>query len=296
MIQSSDSIRSEMRLAVAAALTSAVFWGLIWYPFRVLAAWGIGGAEASFAAYAVALLVALLVFRRSFVATPSWGLLALGISAGLTNVGFVWATIHGDVLRVVLLFYTLPVWTVIFARVFLGEKIGGAALVVSAAALAGAVTMLWDPSSGWPLPRDAAEWVGLGAGIGFALSNVLYRVTMGERAATRLVYVLAGCVLVGILGAFSDARPVHVLAADLPWALSMLALLGALLVLINLVAQYGIERLPANRVPVIFLSELIVTAGSSWLLVNERLGAKEIAGAVLIATAGLLSARTHASA
>ena len=44
-------------------------------------------------------------------------------------------------------------------------------------ALAGAAVMLWQPQMGWPLPRSAAEWLGLSAGAMFALSNVLIRKT-----------------------------------------------------------------------------------------------------------------------
>ena len=51
-------------------------------------------------------------------------LAAIGLSAGFANIGFTYAVIYGEVMRVVLLFYLAPVWTVIFARALLGEKLG----------------------------------------------------------------------------------------------------------------------------------------------------------------------------
>ncbi len=49
------------RVAVAALLTGALVWGLVWYPYRVLRDLGIDGLAATSLTYLVALVVALLV-------------------------------------------------------------------------------------------------------------------------------------------------------------------------------------------------------------------------------------------
>ena len=49
--------------AVLGLLTGALVWGLIWYPYRVLEEHGLSGIQATLATYAVALLLALVLFR-----------------------------------------------------------------------------------------------------------------------------------------------------------------------------------------------------------------------------------------
>jgi len=72
----------------------------------------------------------MALLRRSmwhvFVRQP--GLVLLGLAAGFTNVGFNWAVTQGDVVRVVLLFYLMPLWSVLLAWAFLGERPSLAAL------------------------------------------------------------------------------------------------------------------------------------------------------------------------
>ena len=82
----------------------------------------------------------------------AWGLFArqpallgLGLAAGLTNVGFNWAVTQGDVVRVVLLFYLMPLWSVLLAWAFLGERPSLAALARVALALAGVAVVLKSP-------------------------------------------------------------------------------------------------------------------------------------------------------
>ena len=134
-------------VAVSCLLTGALVWGLIWYPYRALQAAGVGGALASFLTYFVALLPGLFVFRgrRSQLRQSPWMLAAIALAAGLCNLGYVLAMIHGEVVRVMLLFYLAPLWTMVFARVLLGEKAGPVGYPIIALSLAGAIVMLWRP-------------------------------------------------------------------------------------------------------------------------------------------------------
>ncbi|MEK9804514.1 MAG: EamA family transporter, partial [Curvibacter sp.] len=100
-------------LAAWALVLNAFVWGVSWYPFRLLEAAGLHPLWATFGIYALAGAV-LLAWRpgawRHFLRHPLlWLLLA---AAGLTNVGFNWAVTVGDVVRVVLLFYLMPAWSV----------------------------------------------------------------------------------------------------------------------------------------------------------------------------------------
>jgi EamA domain-containing membrane protein RarD len=57
---------------------------------------------------------------RELLRTPALWVLVL--AAGTTNATFNWAVTIGDVVRVVLLFYLMPLWAVLLARALLGER------------------------------------------------------------------------------------------------------------------------------------------------------------------------------
>ena len=55
--------------------------------------------------------------------------------------------IHGQVMQVLLLFYLAPLWTVVFARMLLGERAGAVGALVMLLSLIGAAVMLWKTGS-----------------------------------------------------------------------------------------------------------------------------------------------------
>jgi drug/metabolite transporter (DMT)-like permease len=101
-------------LAALGLLLNALAWGLSWWPFRELQKLGLHPLWSNTLIYGIA-VVAIFIARpnawRGMLALPALWLLALG--AGLTNVGFNWAVTVGDVVRVVLLFYLMPAWSIL---------------------------------------------------------------------------------------------------------------------------------------------------------------------------------------
>jgi drug/metabolite transporter (DMT)-like permease len=278
-------------MPVAGLLTGATVWGLIWYPFRVLEHAGVSGGLAATLTYSCALALGAVLFQsRLHELRASWVLAAVALSAGWANIGFILAVVYGDVMRVVLLFYLAPVWTVLLARLLLGEKLTGPGYGLMLLALTGVVVMLWQPQTGWPLPRSAAELIGLSAGAMFALSNVLVRKTAGIAIELKVLAVFAGCSAVGaICMLFSAPVPV-----TWPHALDqamLLLLLSVVVLSVNFAVQYGLTRVSANRAIVIYLFELVVTAISAWWFAGELLTLKEWCGGAMIIAAGLLSDR-----
>jgi drug/metabolite transporter (DMT)-like permease len=276
-------------------LLGASVWGIAWYPYRLLADWGLGGMLASTMTGAAAAVLAAVVLRRHFSTFQwSWLIPALGLAAGITNAGFVWGTVHGTVMRVLLLFYLTPVWTALLARLWLYERLGWRGGVLLALALAGAVLMVWSGQAGTPWPGSAAEWAGLIAGLAFACNNVLSRLA-GQRHPTmrpemRTVVVFTGCALVGLPAAIVfdgvQAMPAAMTQTN-TWAL--LLAMACVLVGGNALVQRGLQRLPANRAALLMLFEIVVAAASSALLTAERLSAQEMVGGACIILAGALS-------
>ncbi len=279
----------QKQVAVGALLTGALVWGLIWYPYRILRDAGIGGIPATTLTYVVALVIAVLVWRP-WPTRPAhpWLMVFLALAAGGCNLGYVMATITGEVMRVLLLFYLAPLWTVLLSRMLLGERLNRFGAFVVLLSLTGAATMLWRPQTGIPLPRDAADWMGLGAGFCFALYNVLSRRVRDVPVDQRVMVSFAGVIVIGlILGGVE--LPATLAAPGSAWLL--VGMTGVLLLAVNLVVQFGLANTPANQAIVIMLSEVGFAAASSWLLAGEVLGLQEWAGGAMIVAASLFTTK-----
>ena len=61
--------------------------------------------------------------------------------------------------------------------------------------------------------------------------------------------------------------------------------------IINVVVQYGLSNLPANRAIVIMLTEVGIAALSAWWLAGESFGSREALGGAMIIAASVFSAK-----
>ncbi len=158
--------RFHRHMPALALIFNAFVWGVSWFPFRQLAgAWpasAVGHLPRSTPAIARVMAHA----RGSACRGCSPGrrrCWLLGLAAGFTNVGFNWAVTQGDVVRVVLLFYLMPLWSVLLGWAAAGRAAEprGAARGV-ALALVGVAVVLKSPDADWPVPTQPAGLAGRG--------------------------------------------------------------------------------------------------------------------------------------
>jgi len=281
--------------AVAGLLTGSVVWGLVWYPYRVLESIGVSGTLATLASYAVALVAALTLFWRDLrpLRHPDALLAWIGLAAGVANLGYVLGMIHGQVMQVLLLFYLAPLWTVILAALLLHERPGRIGLMVVLLSVAGAATMLYEPGMRLPLPRSLGEWLGLSAGLGFALHNVLIRkarhlsIQIKSFAVFLGVVVLSGVVLIAVPEAGNATLAPTASGSPLVLLFAVgISIFGA-----NLAVQHGLTRLTANQAIVLLLTELAVAAVSAYFLAGEAMRLNQWIGGAMVVAASLLSGR-----
>src|SRR5690606_6124092 len=171
------------------------------------------------------------------------------LAAGLTHVGFNWGVTQGDVVRVVLLFYLMPLWIALLAWPLLGERPGPASIGRMVLALAGVVVILTAPGTRWPVASSLTDWLGLGAGFCFALTNIfLLRAARQSTGEQRALAMFLGCAGVGTVAALVGSAigavpmPPWRSGAGLGWAL----VLGAAFITANICLQYGAVRLRAS--------------------------------------------------
>ena len=271
----------------AALLLGAAFWGIVWYPYRILATAGLDGFWSTLFTYGGALMAGCVLFPRAVKSLfpLSFASIVMGLAIGWSNLAYVLAVLQADVMRVLLLFYLAPLWTVPLARFILGERLDRFGLAVMALALAGAVTMLWRPELGAPWPSSRGEWLALLAGFLFALGNVLVRKIQHLGDAAKSVMIWAGVTLAALvhLPSSGSGAPAAWHAAQAN-ALVVLAIAFCLLGM-SLSLQYGLSRLPANRAIVILLFELVIAAIAAYVLAGEVMRPQDWAGGALIVAA-----------
>ena len=281
-------------LPVAALLFNALVWGLSWWPLRELQAHGLHPLWATVIMYSVAALVIVAWRPRALLqACTQPRLWILAAASGVTNAAFNWGVSTGDVVRVVLLFYLMPLWTVLLARVVLHERFSAHTLLRVALALAGAVVVLKPADSPWPVPQGLPDWLGILGGFAFAVNGVaLRRMARHTQEEARAVAMLLGCVVVAgvaasVLGAHGRLpSPPHPQAA---WLAIVLATALAFMCS-NLAYQHGAARLPANVTSVVMLTEVVFASVSSVLIAGESLTLNKLVGGGLIIAAALLAA------
>jgi drug/metabolite transporter (DMT)-like permease len=283
------------RLAVGALLINALVWGVSWWPFRALQGYGVHPLWATAMVYGFAMLCVLAIrpgVWRAYVQHPAIVLLALG--SGVTNICFNWAVTEGDVVRVVLLFYLMPAWTVLLAWLLLAEQPRPIVLLRLSLALAGVLLVLKQPNSAWPVPRSLPDYLALLGGLSFALVNVMLLKLRHIPSEARMLGMFSGGALMSATVALWGTQLgwVSILPGiQLDWLSLALGLAVAFLVS-NMSLQYGAARLRPNTTALVMLSEIVFASLSSVLLGAAVLDARVAWGGSLILAAAVWAAWT----
>jgi len=280
-------------LPVLSLLLAASLWGLVWYPLRLLQVQGMNGLWVSFIAFSAAVLASLPWLWRS---GPDWRangrvLFLMSLSIGWCNVAFVLAIIDGTVVRVLLLFYLAPLWALMLGWLLLRETPGRQDLMVFVLAIAGAVTMLWNPDMGLPWPRGEADWLAVSSGLAFSFANVMVRKMRGVSLQGKAAANWLGVALVAGVWILAARDPLPQAALSVWFGAVLLGWLGFMLMTLTVI--YGVTHMPVHRSAVILLFELVIGAVSSLLLTDEVVSPQEWTGGGLIVLAAYLSARVH---
>lgn len=290
------------RVPALALVANAFVWGTSWWPLRHLQGEGLHPLWSTTIVFTLASLAIAAVRPRAVVQllhTPAlWFLL---VASGITNATFNWAIVVGDVVRVVLLFYLMPLWSVVFARFVLGERLDRAAAFRVALGAAGAAIVLWPSGSGaagggWtaslPLPITLADWLGLVGGASFAFNNVMLRREADRPEEGRAIAMfLGGAIVAGLLAAVltGSGRIAPVPALARPWLVWGAALTLAF-VASNLALQYGAARLPAHRTAVVMLTEVVFASASALAFGAGTMSSRLALGGAFIVAGALFAA------
>lgn len=268
---------------------SSSFWGLSWIPLQYFEQHGVAGTAIIFITHLVLLvLVTPFGWRQALRREQRLSVLGIALAGGMGIFTFTYAFIYGDVVRVMVLFYLLPIWGVLGGRVFLKEPLdlirwcGVVIAVIGAFLILGGMRILEAPPS-W------IDALALLSGFCFAMNNILFRGITGLPLPSKLwvmfigVIVLTGSVL--LLG----LEPGPKVADGATWLWLFLYAAIALL-LANLGSQWAIERMEAGKSSIIITMQLVAAVGSATLVGGDVLTVSEWLGCAMVISAAVLEA------
>jgi drug/metabolite transporter (DMT)-like permease len=184
-----------------------------------------------------------------------------------------------------ILFYLLPVWSVLGGRIFLGERIDALRLLTLAAALSGGVLILGGTEI-FARPPDMIDLVAILSGFAFAMNNLVFRfaqtIPVPSKVATMFI---GGAILTGLFVLLDN----QTMSMPAPETGLLAALYGiGWLTLITFGTQWGVTHLEAGRAAIIMVMELVSAVVSAVIILGQSLSGAELVGAVLVTTAALL--------
>lgn len=280
----------KSQTATLVLILASVLWGLSWIPLKYLAGSGIDGLLLIFISYLTMFLMALPYMMRSLHrlrghVLPVFGIFIVG---GLANLCFNYALIHGEVVRVMVLFYLLPVWGVIGGRFILKEKTdiwrwSGVVLAV------GGAFILLGGNDIFTQPPQWVDLIALLSGLFLAGNNMLFRAVEEVPLTLKLNALYMGCFVIAglmlLLGV--DASSVDTLWSDTSWRglLGCIAYAVFWLFWANVGSQWAVTQMPAGRSSILIIMELIAAVISAVLIGGEHLTTNVLIGGALILSA-----------
>ncbi len=277
--------------AKLACLYSGLAWGLFWIPLRGMDSAGVTDAWATVLFYGMPLVLfspwIIKNWRR--IARCGWSLHFIGIATGASLAFYSNALLYTEVVRGLVLYYTTPVWSLLLARIVLGETITTARILAIMFGLAGMLVM-FGIDLGVPWPKNIGDWMALIGAMGWAVAAVLLRKDDGSRSMEICsVYFFYGVIAAIVLAISPMAGEIEfpdwfVIVDVLPWTIPV-----AIIVIPGAYAAFwGAPHLNPGVVGLLFMTELSVGGITAAIWANEPLGARELTGIALISIAGLI--------
>lgn len=284
---------TALQQGAMSVVLSAALWGLFWIPLRFLdkhGATGLWAVVLVMSAVSVPSLLLLLVTKKlhTLKSGHNW---FVGSLLGLSIVLYFAGVIVSDVIRVIFLFYLLPIWTTLAARLIYQEPITRIRFIVIAMALSGLWLLLGGGNS-LPIPSNIGDWCGLLAGITWGVSLAFIRGKEEVDASAMVCTTAIGATFMALIVALFLLNTGNTVLAALPRidsiAMVAVATLGfSLLVLYpSLVGQiWGAQRVAAPTAALLTMTEILMATVSAYFLIGTDLNLISMIGAAIILVA-----------
>ncbi len=279
-----------MNKPVLVLFGASVLWGLSWWPLKTLHAAGFEGVSLICACFGLLSLVLTPAFFRQ---RAQWRahkaqLLWIALFGGAANLSFAYAMIVGDVVRVMVLFYLLPIWGVLGGRFILKESVDAWRWLAVALAVTGACIVLGGFEV-WRQPPSWIDLIALASGFFFALNNLAFRAVQSVPVASKVSALFYGCFILSALTLLFSAGGFHGGDSLNAW-LGLAAYALCWMLAANFGSQWGVTHMEAGRSSIIIITELITAVISAAWILGKLLTPGELAGGALILAAAMIEA------
>lgn len=278
------------RLPVIVLLSASILWGLSWLPLKTINGMGIDGIALTLSAYGILALTLtpFLLGQVSIWRKHKRAMVLIFLLGGGANLAFTYALINGEVIRVMVLFYLLPVWGVLGGKFFLKEDIDRWRWLGVSLAIGGAFLVL----GGFDALSGAPSWIDLIAllsGFFFAFNNLVFRAAQAVPVVSKITVMFYGCFILAAILIAGNVEPMPAFVSMDAWlALALYALIWLLAA--NIGSQWGVTHMEAGRSSIIIIMELITAVISATIIAGETMNPIELLGGGLIMTAAFIEA------
>jgi len=289
MTTPSISPREELGAKLACAYAGAA-WGLFWIPLRALEDANISGAWPSVLFFLIPTVVfaPIAIVRWRHIVAGGMKPQIMGLLCGGAIAIYANSVIYTEVVRAMLLYYTTPIWSILLARLWLGEAIQNRHVVAITIGIAGMLVIL-NVDKGFPLPRNMGDWFGVACAVIWAMGAVSLRAAPNYHAADLTWSFLFWSTVTAVVMALMPFAPpppaMSDVVATLPW---MIPAMIVIVIPAMFAVMWGAPKLNPGVVGLFFLTEIVVGAITAAIWAGEPFGWREGIGVVLISLAGVV--------
>jgi len=277
-------------LAKIACIYSGITFGVYWIPLRALGEAGFTGpwAVLIFNLSALIIVSPVLFVRWRNIIRVRFRFHMCAILCGLGYALYAGAFMYTEVVRVLIMFYLMPIWGFLLGRIIIGDKITPIRWVSMAFGLAG-LLVICGGDSGLIIPNNPGDWMALAAGVVWAAGSMML-LTNRDDTVNYTIGFLFWATLVSMLMAVLATESGFTIAPDwtgLGGVLYWLVPLAVFLIIPSALATiYGPSKLNPGIVGLFFMTEISVGTVTAAIFAGEPFGFREVTGVVLVTLAG----------
>jgi drug/metabolite transporter (DMT)-like permease len=275
------------RIAVIVLLFSSIGWGLTWLPIKALGDAGLNGLHLVFIVMGSVSVVLMpwMVCQRALWLPILPFMLLVALFGGLANIAFQISMLNGDVIRVMILFYMLPIWSVLGGRFILGEVLDRRRLTTLLLCVGGAFLIL----DIWNVSWSSFSWIdalALLAGFALAANAIVFRFTMDAPFASKIGFMFVGGFV--LVSAILVLYPTGVALPSTSVIGGAVAYGLVWILLVSYGSMWGVTCLGAGRGSVLIVVELVVAVLSVLVITQVELKFHEAIGCIMVVLAAIL--------
>jgi drug/metabolite transporter (DMT)-like permease len=234
------------------------------------------------------LLLPVTAYRWQSIMRGGMTLQITVILSGFALLCYSLAFLYTDVIRAIMLYYLTPVWSTLIAAVVLKEMITLQRIIAIILAFMGMLIM-FGLGVNFPVPKNLGDWMGLLAGIIWAIAIVRIR----KYEKLNGMDLTIGFFFWGMIAAFiisliivpEYAPSWPQITSTLPWLMPFIIIF---LIPGAFTSLWGPKYVSPGLAGLLMMIEIPFGTISATIFADEIIGSKEMWGIVLITSAGLI--------